>query len=224
MIPLMPSKLGVPELDDVWRAIDYEVVWLHGRWAIYRQLYGTSEARVDILNRSAGTFSRMLQDVLLDDVQLGLAKLGDPATSRIRGATVQNMTLPNLCQLVIATGALAAELPSLLAAYDAACIETRERRNKRIAHFDLATMLASTVPLRAPSRAKIETALDALRCVMNRISLHFTGTQTAYDLIVLDNDGSSLIATLKRGIRYRELVAAGTIPSDDLAKSSLGKA
>jgi len=219
----MPSELGVAAIDDVWRAIDYEVTWLHGRWAIYRQLYGTSEARVNVLNRSAGTFAHVLQDVLLDDVQLGLAKLGDPATTRIQGATVENLTLRNLCQLVTASGAIVTELPPLLATYDNACIKARERRNKRIAHFDMQTMLKAKASLRGPSREEIELALKAVRSVMNRISLHFTGTQTAYELIVLDSDGDSLIGTLKRGLRYRELVKDGAIPHDDLQSSNWGK-
>jgi len=154
----MQSALGVPEIDDVWRSIDYEVSWLHGRWAIYRQLYGTSEARIDMLNRSAGTFAHMLQDVLLDDVQLGLAKLGDPATTRVKGAAVENLTLSNLCQLVTAAGTLATELPLLLATYADASANARERRNKRIAHFDLETMLRRKASLQGPSRTEIETA------------------------------------------------------------------
>lgn len=218
----MPSALGVPEIDDVWRAIDYEVTWLHGRWAIYRQLYGTSETRVKVLNRSAGTFAYMLQNVLLDDVQLGLAKLGDPATTRVKGAPVENLALSNLCQLVTASGALVTELPSLLSAYDDACANARERRNKRIAHFDMQTMLNERASFRGPSREEVEVALAALRSVMNRISLHFTETQTAYELIVLDNDGDSLIGTLKRGLRYLELVKDGTVPYDDLRSSNLG--
>lgn len=219
----MPSVLGVAAIEDIWREIDYEVTWLHGRWAIYRQLFGTSEARVDVLNRSAGTFAHMLQDVLLDDVQLGLAKLGDPATTRIRGAAVENLTLSNLCQLVTASGALAAELPPLLVAYDEACAKARDRRNKRIAHFDLQTMLKAKASVRGPSREEIEVALEALRSVMNCIALHFTGTQTAYELIVLDSDGNSLIATLKGGLRYWELVKDGAIPHDDLRSSTWGK-
>lgn len=219
----MTSALGVPEIDDVWRAIDYEVSWLHGRWAIYRQIYGTSEARIDILNRSAGTFAHMLQDVLLDDVQLGLAKLGDPAITHIKGVVLENLTLSNLCQLVTTSGALVAELPPLLAAYDTACAKARDRRNKRIAHFDLETMLKPKASLHGPSRAEIEAALEALRNLMNRVSLHYTGSQTAYNHIVLDSDGDSLIGILKRGLRYRDMVRDGAVPQDDLRASRWGK-
>lgn len=219
---LMPSEFGVAVIDDVWRAIDYEVTWLHGRWAIYRQLYGTSEARVNVLNRSAGTFAMMLQDVLLNDVQLGLAKLGDPASTRVKGEEVENLTLRNLYNLVTESGALVAQLAPLLHAYDSACANARKRRNKHIAHFDLATMLNARATLGGPSRHEIEIALQALRRVMNCISLHYIGTQTAYEHITLHSDGDSLIATLKRGLRYSELVTDGTIPPDDLRLSDWG--
>lgn len=217
------AVLGVSEIDEIWQAIDYEVTWLHGRWSIYRQLYGTNEGRVEILNHSASTFASMLQDVLLDDVQLGLAKLGDPATSRVKGGAVENLTLANLCQAVIATGALHAELPLLLSAYDTACANARDRRNKRIAHFDLNTMLGSRASMSGPSRAEVEAALEALRAIMNSISFHFTGSKTAYDYIALDSDGDSLIAMLRRGLRYRDLVNEGVIPPDDLRSSKWAK-
>lgn len=220
----MPSSLGVPEIDDVWRAIDYQVSWLHGRWAIYRQLYGTSKARVEILNRTAGTFAHMLQDVLLDDVQLGLAKLGDPAVTHVKGLPVENLTLANLCKLIVASGVVIVELEPLLTAYGAACARARDRRNKRIAHFDLDTMLRPTASLMGPSRTEIENALEALRNVMNRVALHYTGSQTAYDLIVLDSDGDNLLGMLKRGLRYQEMVKDGAIPRDDLRASRWGKA
>ena len=66
-------------VQEIWAALSADVVWLHGRWIIYRQLFGTSEKRVDLLNEFAGTVTWMLQNVLLHDVQLWLSKLGDPA-------------------------------------------------------------------------------------------------------------------------------------------------
>ena len=81
----------------LWTTLDKEVTWLHGRWIIYRQLFGTSKERVELLNESAGTFFNVLQDVLLHDVQLSLSKLGDPADTGSR----ENMTLEALHEDVI---------------------------------------------------------------------------------------------------------------------------
>lgn len=84
----------------MWAEIDRETTWLHGRWMIYRQLYGTSEQRVDLLNECAGTFANVLQNVLLHDVQLSLSKLGDPAGHGAR----TNLTLEALREALVTAG------------------------------------------------------------------------------------------------------------------------
>ena len=76
-------------IQKLWGTLKAEVIWLHGRWIIYCQLYGKSPERVDILNRSASTFFNIIQKVLLEDVQLSLSKLGDPARSGKR----ENLTI-----------------------------------------------------------------------------------------------------------------------------------
>lgn len=204
------------DVSELWDALDYEVTWLHGRWMIYRQLFGTDEERVEILNRSAGTFASLLQDVLLHDIQLGLAKLGDPAES----GRFKNLTLAALlATLTKSDPALSSELSSLLRAYDAACAKIRTRRNKWIAHLDHETMVnRKAVPLMGPSREEVESALSVLRDFMNAVQLHFNEPQTAYELIILESDGDHLIGMLKRGIRYQQLVREGSISRTDLAE------
>jgi hypothetical protein len=195
-----------------------EVIWLHGRWIIYRQLFGTSPERVDVLNRSASTFFNILQKTLLHDVQLSLSKLGDPAGSGSR----KNLTLAALVEQLESAGesAVVAKLKQLVATFDDACKKLRYRRNKWIAHFDLNTMLGSKVTLlEGPSRAEIEAALEALRQAMNCVELHYTESQTMYDHFVMNHDGEHLISTLMQGLRYRELIREKVIPHDDLRKN-----
>ena len=202
---------------DLWSAIDAEVVWLHGRWIIYRQLYGTSPERIQLLNESAGTFFNVLNQVLLHDVQLSLSKLGDIAGTGTR----TNMTLAAIVDAFKTSGesALVAKLESLLAAFDVSNSKIRHRRNKWIAHFDRATMLGSKVnPRQNPSRSEIEVALEALRAFMNCVQLHYLDSQTMYSDFVMDSDGEHLIFALKRALRYEQLVKEGIIPHDDLRK------
>ncbi|MGH8491581.1 MAG: hypothetical protein ACRERR_00515 [Moraxellaceae bacterium] len=216
----MSESLGLPAADNLWKAIDYEVTWLHARWLIYRQLFGTNAERVEILNRSAGTFAEMLQGILLDDVQLGLAKLGDPRTTHTKNGRLDNMTLDALAHEITSPTSLKTELDTKLITYKVACSKVKDRRNKRIAHFDLKTMLNPQDSfLLGPSRDEIEAALIELRSFMNCIELYFTGSRTAYDLITLKDDGDSLIFALSKGLRYQDLVKAGKIPTDDLRSS-----
>lgn len=202
------------QIHGLWSTLDREVTWLHGRWIIYRQLFGTNEGRVDLLNKSAGTFFNVLQDVLLHDVQLSLSKLGDSAGSGSR----KNLTLEALHQILREAGEIAAadkmEIP--LKEFAAACVKIRHRRNKWIAHFDRSTMLNDDViPRMGPSREEIEVALDAIRRAMNCISLHYTDTTIGYEHFSMQADGEALIQNLRRGLRYRELVNDGAVARDD---------
>ena len=205
-------------IHDLWTILKSEAVWLHGRWIIYRQLFGTSPERVDVLNRSASTLFNILQNTLLHDVQLSLSKLGDPAGSGAR----ENLTLDALVEQLESAGetAVVAKLRPLVTSFADACKKLRHRRNKWIAHLDLNTMLGSKVtPLEGPSRAEIEAALEALRQTMNCVELHYTESQTIYEHFVMNHDGEHLISTLMQGLRYRELVREKVITHDDLRKN-----
>jgi len=204
-------------IQELWASLSADVVWLHGRWIIYRQLFGTSEARVQLLNETAGTVTWMLQQLLLHDVQVSLSKLSDPAGSGSR----TNLTLRTLLATLETTGELeiAALMKPLLDAFDTSCEKVRHRRNKWIAHSDLATKLSSrATPLSGPSRDEIEASLLALRDVMNCVELHYTKTQTAYEHFVMNQDGNHLISAVARAKCYRDLVNEGAIPRDDFRK------
>lgn len=204
---------------ELWTELSADVVWLHGRWSVYRQLFGTNKARVDLLNESAGTVTWILQSLLLHDVQLTLSKIGDPAGEGSRA----NLTLRRLQVELQATGeaALADRLDPLLKEFEDSSIQLRRRRNKWIAHSDLATKLsARAIALSGPSREEIEAALTALRTVMNCVSMHYTESQIAYEVFLMSDDGDHLLWALARAKRYRELVANGTISRDDLRRNS----
>jgi hypothetical protein len=193
-----------------WEAIDEEVVWLHGRWIIYRQLFGTSPERVELLNESAATFFFIIQTVLLNDVQLTLSKLADPTMTSGR----QNLTLESLVKDIDQLGdaTLRREVDGMRADYQDRCRAVRHRRNKQLAHFDLATLIAGkNAPLPGPSRQEIEAALGVLRLFMNTLQQKFTHSETAYDQFILRSDGDQLLSVLKEGLRYEELVDAGSV-------------
>lgn len=200
------------EIQDTWHELYNDVVWLHGSWIIYRQLYGKSECRVNLLNESAGTVSALLQDVLLGSVQLELSKLSDPP----RSVGKDNLSLYQLHATLEQSGhvVIADQVAPLIASFKAKCEPARKRRNKAIAHNDLSTRRAA-VPLNGPSREEVEKALLALRAVMNCVEVHFTQSQTAFEHLRTEADGDSLIKRLLEAKRYRELVAEGSIPRTD---------
>src|SRR5262245_20632655 len=74
-------ELMGPELGEIYAALWQEVAWIHSKWAEYVVLYGTKESRVDLLNRAAPRFARLIQDTLWEDVVLHIARLTDPPKS-----------------------------------------------------------------------------------------------------------------------------------------------
>lgn len=208
--------LRFPEaIRELWALLEGDVVWLHGRWLIYRQLFGTNKERVDLLNETLGTVSGILQDVLLHDVQLSLSKIGDPASKGKHA----NLSLRRLHDVLKDAGEdqVASKLKPLLGDFDTACEQIRYRRNKWIGHNDLVTRISGqSTPLLDASRAEIESALSALRDAMNCIGQHYTGTPTRYQEFVMNQDGEHLVVALAQARRYRELIETGKLDLSEL--------
>ena len=178
------NTLG-PQLGPIYNALTNEITSLHGKWNQYRKLFATSEERIDLLNRSASYFFWLIQETLLEDVLLHLARLTDLADHG-RGRT--NLTLRQLPDL-ISDSALKRDVTDLVGRAVAATSAAVDWRHRRLAHRDLALALApvgaqlatSRGPLAGVSRADIEAALAAFRNVLNRIEAYFwNGREVGY--------------------------------------------
>lgn len=148
------AQLPTP-IAEIFTPLQEEVTWLHGRWICYRQLFAESERRIEMLNECAGTFFFVIQNVLFQDVQVGLSKLTDPA----RTGKFDNLSLLQLQTRIDTDGdaSLAVQTRVILDTLLGQCAPFRELRNKRLAHLDLLTSLkASPTPLPSVTREMIE--------------------------------------------------------------------
>ncbi len=202
------------DIGEVFEELKSEITWLHGRWIIYRQLFGCSDTRVALLNECASAFFYVIQDVLLNEVMLALSKLTDSARSR----SFANLSLEQLQERIEARGEsrLAAEIRVILNDLHSKCGVFRTRRNKRLAHLDLTTaMQSASNPLPGISRQMVEEALQLVREYMNAIEAHYDQSETGYEHFIMSSDGDALVALLKYGLRYDELLRDGNIPMGD---------
>jgi len=168
------------ELAEVFDALDHRLTWAHVRWVLYRQLYATSDRRIELLNDTAASFFAVLQRVLFNDVVLELARL----TDKLKSAGKANLTIRSLPALV-PDPQLLPDVTRLVDAAVDSCAAIRDRRNRQLAHDDLALALATADdPLEGISRADIETALRAIREVLNYVQLHFLGSTTGYEYVL----------------------------------------
>jgi hypothetical protein len=68
-------------VSDVFDPLRNELVGIHERWALYRQVFGLDEGRIELLNRVAGIFFGYTQWAMYLDVVLALCRYTDPAES-----------------------------------------------------------------------------------------------------------------------------------------------
>jgi hypothetical protein len=215
------------ELETVFEKIKYQVILLHDRWIIYRQLYGTSKERIELLNESAPEFFWIIQDVLWDEIPLNICRLADPIQSGRDKKSKKNLCLEILCQITkeLRQEDLYIDLCNSLSRFRENCETLKKHRNKRIAHLDLKAFLnEKSKYLPGISRAMIEDALKELRFFMNLIDGFYEDSETAYDHCVMTGDGEFLITALKQALRYEELWKAGKIAIVDLQNSRFYKA
>lgn len=183
------------ELRQVFESVDSEVIWLHGKWITYCQLYGTSKERIDILNATAVSFFRIVQEVLLDSVVLTFSRLTDPAKTLGK----DNRSLEQLIAILNDSGysALASLLRDKFDRLKNQCEAFRVWRNRKIAHSDLCTALeVHPVPLPGFSMQSVEDALETMRDFMNTINLYFSGSSIVYEHFVMKADANVLVAIL----------------------------
>jgi len=210
------------KLEGVFEEVRSQIILLHGWWDIYRQLFGTSRERIDLLNESASTFFRIVQDTLWDGIQLMIIKLSEPAQTRRK----KNLSLALICKIVKELGQkeLYSSLIKSLSLFIKKSEAFKKHRNKRIVHFDLDTFINERIKhLPGISRKMIEDALVELRFFMNLVDGFYKGNEMAYDFSFTRDDGEMLIHILKEGLRYVELSRERKIDIMDLEKSKYYK-
>ena len=84
------------ELGTIYDALWQEVAWLHGKWADYVALFGTTESRVSLLNSTAPTFFNLVQDSIWENILLHIGRMTDPTAT----AKKQNLTIQRLPELI----------------------------------------------------------------------------------------------------------------------------
>jgi AbiU2 len=185
-----------PELGAFYSCLWAECVHLHMTWGEYVILFGTSEDTVDLLNRAAPDFTRMVQDALWENVLMHLCRLVDSRTTLGK----ENLTIHRLPELVAPS--LRPEVEQAILAAQSHFAFAKDWRNRRISHADLGLSLGgSSRPLALASRAKVKEALQALCRVLNLVEQHYTGTTIMYDFIEPHRGSRALLHVIKSGVK-----------------------
>ena len=189
------------DLGALYHALWNELAWLYSKWGEYVELYGTKPSRIELINKSAGHFFRIIQDSLWEDCLLHIARLTDPQKS----AGKENLTLNRLPNLIV-HDVLKKTVKDLVNISIEKADFCRDWRNRRIAHKDLGLALSAGVePLKPASQAKVKDALSSISDVMNAISRHYMDSTTMYEgLGGSGGNAVSLLYVLDDGLRAKE--------------------
>lgn len=208
------DRLG-PNLGPVFAELKDDLAWLQLKWAEYRELFGGSPERIDLLNGAAGLFFRILQDTLWEDALLHLCRLTDPASmGRKQNLTIQ--ALPDLCD----DPALKKECALLIEKAIAKVSFARDWRNRRIGHRDLGVALGNATPLATGSRADVSAALSAIHGVVNHIHETLLDSTISDEVIAPQTGAEALLYVIRDGLEAdsarRERIRSGTFTQADL--------
>lgn len=199
------EKMGT-ELGAIYSALWQDLARAHLHWKEYVELFGTNPERIELLNRAAPRFFRMLQDELWETSLLNLTRLTDRPKTSPKGGR-ENLTVKALPAL-IGDSKVKAEVESLVETAEKATQFARDWRNRRIAHSDLKIALEEdTEPLAAASRGQVNSALKALAAVMNAIETHYHDSEVGYDLISNVGGSACLLHVIDDGVAAAEKCA-----------------
>jgi hypothetical protein len=207
------SILG-PELGPVFNGLHNDFYWLQAKWQEYVALFGTSPARVKILNDAAPNFFWFIQDTMWNDLLLHIARLTD---KHITG-TRKNLTflaLPPLIQDEAYRGVLGKLVDAAVEAAGFA----RRMRNRRLAHHDLALALGRAEPITAGSRSDVRAALTAFHMVLNSVQLQYFDSNLMPEIILAPGGATKLLKILRDGVQAEQAriarITSGNPTPDD---------
>jgi len=207
-----------PDLGPVYHALYNECAWLHIKWHQFLVLYCTKPERIELLNRSAGLFFRIIQDTLWEDTLLHVARL----TDQPRSMGKDNLTIQRLPPL-ISDSAFRDDIQRLVTAAIDITAFARDWRNKHIAHRDLALALKEG-PKKLPpaSRSQVKEALQAVSRVLQRISEFYFKSEIRFDMVSEPNDAETLLYVIRDGVeaeeRRMQRLREGKIEPEDIQR------
>ena len=191
------ERLG-PSLGPLYHALMLDWAGLRIKWDQYRELFGTSEERVNILNSAAGLFAEVIQDALWEDVLLHLCRI----TDRVKVCDKSNLTILALDRCP--NPELEATRIKLVNEATKATDFARDWRNRRIAHRDLAHALTpGAKPLRPASRRHVEVALAAIHKVLNEVSERRLNSTLADKVLTQRTGAVELLHVIQDGLKAR---------------------
>jgi hypothetical protein len=192
------------ESERIYEELSKEVAWLNLKWDCYIALFESKESRIDLMNEAAPEFFGMIQELLLESILLNIARLCDPASTRVKGEIIENLTLDNLIKSLNDVSFCS----TINILYDEAKKSesfARKRRNKIIAHRGKNEALGQGKQLEQITKNKIIKAINDIVALINCIGTRYFGSEYDYS----EDNGNcalSILYCIRDGIMYDKVI------------------
>jgi hypothetical protein len=201
------------------RFLKIQLVTLHSRWHEYKNLFGHSQERVDLLNQCAGGFFYSIQFSMLQHIELCIVRLLDPANQR---QSAKNMTFERLVHFAEAVyqQSQVSDLSKMLKHALECSSRLRRRRNKAVAHLDVeAIQNEDQVILEWPRIEEVDASLEVLVDLSNAFEQISGLPIMCYELADTFAGSEAVVNHLTNSLRLKQLVKDGVL-SHELAYPS----
>ncbi len=179
-----------------------EVVALNLNWNTFVELFGKSQEQVEVLNYCAASFFFRTQLLFWDDAFLRLSRLTDNPGK----AGQENATLPLLLDRLqphLSPDSYAV-LTDLLQKIKTNVVKIRFRRNKAIAHSDLAVLIGPSDALEDVTRTSVDNAVALVAKLINKIEALYGLGETSFHIPIEDGGAEDLVFWLEYAKRCEE--------------------
>ena len=188
----MSTKAISPELDELFKAVNDEVTWLHTIWELFNQLYWSGAENFEIMEATAPHFFGILRTVLFEEMIMIVNRLTDrPITSGRANASLERLI--GLVD-VHAHANLVTNLHHRLKELRTNSEIFRTWRDKKVSHNDLSITLERGNTLPHIMRGQAQVVVRNVAEFMNEFSLTILGGSQSYmPFLTAHGDGTALM-------------------------------
>ena len=167
-----------------------DVASLQQKWDFWLELFGKSQ-NTDLLSELAPASFNVILETLQNDITMAICRLSDPP----RSAGQDNLSFATLAKNCIEIEGT----ENLVSEFQKICEPVRQRRNKRIGHRDLNSVIKPLEnPLPGIPKEQIDTMVKMAGDILNFILQHYEDAEM-YFQTVSPGGAETLVFWLRKG-------------------------
>jgi AbiU2 len=143
-------------------------VWIQTCFNTNRELFGSGDARHDLMRKSAAQFFLELNRILIENYILQVCKLTDPASTKVKGVQRDNLTVAHVNELLTTEGLMTREIALATEGLMRYRGIVEVARNRQIGHADKETAMAY-IEYGAHTKHEAQAFFEYLYDYVNRV-------------------------------------------------------